>query len=99
MMRTQERLLVKVHPSCRRPQHFGDANTMEQPPRIAAAMWSGSLNLEDMLCVLHRADVPGSLEEPKISGVNPRHWTLRDLHSCSLVLLRSVCDYALALPS
>ena len=29
LKRAQERLLVKVQPSCsRRPQHFGDASTM-----------------------------------------------------------------------
>lgn len=33
--------LVKVRPSCRRPQHFGDASAMGGPARTAAAVeWS-----------------------------------------------------------
>lgn len=42
MTRAEEKLLVKVQYSCsRRPQHLGDASTMNWPPRTAVAMeWS-----------------------------------------------------------
>lgn len=56
LKRLQERLLVKVHPSCSKGTLAFWRCHGEWPPRIAAGMDGVSWNLEEMLCVLHRAE-------------------------------------------